>query len=573
MIRDYIQKILKDALSSQSWTGEIEIDRPPSLDMGDYASPIALKLSKQLKQSPLSIAEKLVKNIKDPQAFFSKVAVISPGFINFWLSDLFLYQFLSKSLQPDNQFKSTLYAQKKVMVEYTDPNPFKEFHIGHLFSNTVGEAIARMYEQLGAKVKRANYQGDIGMHVAKSIWGIQHELADTQQTISQVEKLPLSERSQFLGRSYTKGSRAFEENEQIKKEITEINRQIYAHNPSVMNIYEKGRSWSLEAFENIYKKLGTKFDLYYFESQVADQGIKLVQKHIDDSIFEKSNGAIVFNGKQYGLHTRVFINSLGLPTYEAKDLALAPKKYHDFPYDVSLIITGTEVKDYFKVILKTLELIDPKLGLRTKHITHGMVRLPSGKMSSRHGNIITGTALLSLVSDKISEHMKKNSRISSELFTSVCEAISVGAIKYSLLKTNIGKDVVFDLDESISFDGDSGPYIQYTASRCSSILSSLSISDLTFSKPSILEKEEKTLLRELSQFPSVLSRATEKLAPNYICSSLHSIAQLFNLFYHTHSVIHSDTDKKSFRIAVVKATEKILNTGLTVLGIQPVSSM
>jgi arginyl-tRNA synthetase len=216
------------------------------------------------------------------------------------------------------------------MVEYTDPNPFKEFHIGHLMSNSIGEAVARIIEANGAQIKRANWQGDVGMHIANAIWG-------------KMQKPELS-----WGEAYTYGAQKYEDN---KDEITGINKKIYERSDTeVNNLYDLGRKESLEKFEELYKKLGTKFDHYFFESKEGVEGKQIVEAHLEDGIFEKSDGAIIFPGEKYGLHTRVFINSNGLPTYEAKEMGLNKKKFEVEP-DLykSIIITGNEIKEYFKV--------------------------------------------------------------------------------------------------------------------------------------------------------------------------------------------------------------------------------
>ncbi|KKP37664.1 MAG: Arginine-tRNA ligase [Candidatus Roizmanbacteria bacterium GW2011_GWA2_32_13] len=459
------------------------IEHPANSDFGDYSTNVALTLTKHLKKNPLLIAEEIKDNFPKTE-FINKIDIIKPGFINFWISNDQLINRLDKIINNDFEFV-TSYKNKKVMVEYTDPNLFKEFHIGHLYSNIVGESLSCIFESLGATVKRANYQGDVGMHVAKAMWGMKQNMKAEKINLQDLEKLNISEKSKFMGRSYALGTKEYEENKNSKKEIIELNKKIYDLDPSIKDFYEQARIWSLEYFENIYRRLDTHFDYYFFEREVGITGLNFVKENLKKGIFEKSEGAIVFNGKKDGLHTRVFINSLGLPTYEAKDLGLAPAKYKKFPYDLSIIVVGNEVKEYFKVVLKALEKINPLLRKKTMNVFTGMVNLPEGKMSSRLGNVVTVEKLLDELYEKawqkIQETTKtklegeyayysKNSNVLPSKQSSTAEVVGVGAIKYALLKNGLGNNIEFNINESVNFDGNSGPYIQYTYVRCQSVL-------------------------------------------------------------------------------------------------------
>src|SRR3989338_3576784 len=249
------------------------------------------RIKNQKWKSPLELAQKIVNSIIHDSKFmihFDRVEAVKPGFINFYLSQEYLIAQLSlvsgKTLLRYVHETERSFAGRRIMVEFTDPNPFKEFHIGHLYSNTVGESVSRLLESLGAIVKRANYQGDVGMHVAKALYGLLpnskfiHSASSGQN--SKLEEKSLKERIKILGEAYAFGAKAYEEDEKAKREIEELNKKIYAKDEAVMPLYEKGRQWSLEYFETIYKRLGTKFDFYYFFSEVWNEGLKLVKKHL-----------------------------------------------------------------------------------------------------------------------------------------------------------------------------------------------------------------------------------------------------------------------------------------------------
>lgn len=560
MIREKIREFLIDRI--QEKFGDIEIpdfsvEVPENPEHGDYATNAALVLGKMHKKNPLEIAEALVTSLRENH-IFEKIEVALPGFINFRLAPEFISKKLKEGVDTE---KNPEWDSKKVAIEFTDPNPFKEFHIGHLYTNIVGETISRILEANGAIVKRINYQGDVGLHVAKAIWGMRKKLQITNDKLQNLEKKSLEERIRFMGESYVEGNRAYEENEEAKEEITSLNKKIFDLDPEIKDTYIEGRKWSLEYFERIYKRLGTKFDLYYFEREVGEIGRQIVEENID-KVFEKSDGAIIFNGEKYGLHRRVFINSDGLPTYEAKELGLAPTKYKDFPYDLSLIITGSEVVDYFKVLFAALNLIYPDLATKHKHIPHGMVRLPAGKMSSRTGEVIRAEDLLEEVKKKV---MERNAEVAEE--------VSIGAVKYSFLRVGIGKDIIFDVDTSLNIEGDSGPYLQYTYARFRSILRKIEKNNRKVSQTNMSPKERGLVLM-LLRFPEVIKDAADSFSPSAITTYLHNLAMLANDFYHTHPVIQeADEERRNFRIWLIGLLAQTLKKGLAVLGIDAPEKM
>ncbi|OHA63743.1 MAG: arginine--tRNA ligase [Candidatus Wildermuthbacteria bacterium RIFCSPHIGHO2_01_FULL_48_27b] len=579
MVREELEKIIQKALRDAGFEAreKISLEHPEKEDHGDYATPVALQLAKQLARNPREVSELIVSAIsKQQSAILDRVEVAGPGFINLYISKSYLLSELARVFKEGDDFgKSASLKGKKVMLEFTDPNPFKEFHIGHLYTNTVGESLSRMLQANGANAKRANYQGDVGMHVAKAIWGMKqlsHKMPKGSDS--------LSAKARWLGICYAAGVAGEDKG---KEELQRINKAVYEGSDKEINkLYKIGRKWSLEYFEAIYKRLGTKFDFYYFESEVGKVGVKLVQENLKKGVFEESEGAIIFPGEKYGLHNRVFINSQGLPTYEAKELGLAPTKYKDFRYDLSVVITGNEVSDYFKVLLAALKQINLELAGKTKHIGHGMVRLPEGKMSSRTGNVITAEELL--------EEVKKRARVIAESSGSeitdkekgkILEMVTVGAIKYAFLRVGIGKDLIFDFEKSLSLEGDSGPYLQYTYARCKSILrkaqkirSASWRTKFEIRNSAELAKEELAVLRWLYRFPEVVTEAAEKFSPNLICNFVFELAQRYNHFYSTYSVLQAETEEqKQFRLLLTFATAQVIKNSLNLLGIKAPGKM
>jgi len=560
MIQEKIKNLIKDALKNIGMESEeILFEHPLDLEMGDYSTNVAMVYAKQLKISPKDLAEKIVTKISSRQglAEIEKVEVAGAGFINFYLSRDFFTENVAEILkQKENFGKNDLLKGKKVMVEYTDPNPFKEFHIGHLMPNTIGESISRIIEASGAEVKRACYQGDVGLHVAKTVWAMKKE------------NIKLNDISiSVLGKMYAIGTKAYENEAEAKKEIKEINKKIYEKAPEVCEkYYLPGRKISLDYFETIYKRLGTKFDFYFFESETGVLGKDIVEKNVGE-VFEKSDGAIVFRGENFhpSLHTRVFMNKEGLPTYEAKELGLAKIKYSRYPYTNSIVITGNEVNDYFKVLLEAMEQIFPDLAEKTKHISHGMLRLPAGKMSSRMGDVITAESLLNDISEKVIEKVKETNR--GDMSDEFINQVAVSALKYSILKQTIGGDIIFDFDKSISFEGDSGPYLQYSYARARSILEKAKAEGIV---PSFIDIPEEIFEIEklIYRFPEIVLHSAEEYEPHHIANYLIELARAFNTFYGNIKIIDKDDITSAYKITLTEAFSIVIKNGLNLLGIQ-----
>ena len=516
---------------------------------------------KSLKKKPGKIAEEFVEKLKeksllrDGEAILrgSKIEKAGPGFINFYISD----EVIQENIKAPTFVNDFLKGQK-ILLEFTDPNPFKQFHIGHLMSNTIGESISRIFEKNGAEVKRLCYQGDIGLHVAKAIWGIAQ-----QKDFFPADQDSLEDKAKFLGDAYAYGSTQYEEAEEIKNEIQELNKTLFENknvDVELQTYYAKGRKWSLEYFDKMYALLGTNFDKFYLETEVAPIGLEVIEKN-KETLFKESEGAIIYDGEKEGLHTRVFVNSKGVPTYETKDLGLLLQKEKDFDYDQSIIITANEQNQYFQVVFSAMSKINSNITNKTTQIGHGMLRLPGGKMGSRTGNVITASELIGKVEGLVEEKIKDRD-INSDEKEDIKEVISIGALKYSILKQAIGKDIIYDFDKAISFEGDSGPYLQYAFTRCKSIL------EKTENREQRTESWKTTdLERLLIQYKDVLEQALEDLAPQLIVTYLTKLASEFNSFYASEKILDDSDPNSGYKVQITKAVQDTLKEGLDVLGI------
>jgi len=429
-------------------------------------------------------------------------------------------------------------------------------------SNAIGESLARLIGNQGAKIRRMCYQGDVGLHVAKAMWEIEKRGELPSRLVS------LEKRIEFIGSCYVEGSKAYENNPDAKLEIEALNRKIFeGKDKKLMKVYKRARRWSLDHFKNIFEKLGTKFNYYILESEVVHDGLAIVNEFLEKGVFEKSEGAIVFKGEKYdtSLHTRVFINSQGLPTYEAKELGLNTKKWRRMAPDRSIILTATEQSDYFRVVLKALELVEPQAFKVTEHISHGMLRFADGKMSSRSGNIITGESLIDDVEAMVFEKLKDRDMKDSDKKKSA-RIIAVAAIKYSILRQVISSDIIFDFEKSISFEGDSGPYLLYTAVRAKSVLTKAKKEGI---KGSISKTISVTALEKLlARFPETAERAALEKAPHLLATYLTDTSSAFNAWYANNVIVKKGDPESPHRVAITAAARIVLENGLNLLGMK-----
>lgn len=558
MIKDKLIALL-ESLVDKTDTDLVEVFYVNNSLFGDFTTNLAMKLAAKISKSPIEIAKNLEKEFPKTN-FVERVEVVKPGYLNFFVKEQILLKNLDKIVKDKKKFgQGSLYKGKKIMVEFAHPNPFKIMHIGHLRNIILGESLVRLLENQGARVIRTNYQGDVGMHVAKCVWAM------TKVPIGSYPK-GIDERVAYLGQCYSEGAMVFEKDERAKSEIVDINQKIYEKKDKyIMELCQLGVSWSLVKFREIYKRLDTYFDKEYFESEVLDLGMKFVKQALDKGILVKSKGAVVFKGQEYGLDTRVFLNKQGFLTYEGKELGLAWREFTDFgKLDLCIHNVAVEQLSFFKVTFKVQSLLNPKLYKdKQYHNAYEFVGLKSGKMSSRKGDVVSSEEILNEANKKIKAIVIKNK---SDLSPLEIDLIAVGAVKYAYLKMSPFKYLAFDLDSSVSFSGDSGPYLQYTYARGLSILSKNDNSKKL--KPTAINNEELIILKKLIQFELIVRDAIVNYSPNYIATYLNDLAKLFNNYYSKHQILGNE-----FRLKLTTGVCQVIENGLYLLGIKTIEKM
>jgi arginyl-tRNA synthetase len=537
--------------------------------MGDLAFG-CFALAKEWGKTPNEIASELESKVKSQKSkVILEVKAFGP-YVNFFLNKDEVAKLVLEGIAADEAYgQLDIGIEKQILVEFACPNPMKAFHLGHLRNLVTGESVVRLFENAGYDVVRTNYQGDVGRHIAMSLWGI-YEWMDEFEGM---KEQPVKERVEFLGRAYAHGAAAFEASEEKKAAVLAFNKKVYEHDPEIEAVYTLARQWSLEYFDTIYASLDSRFDRFYFESETFERGREIALEALDKGIFKKSDGAVIYEAEKYGLHNRVFLNSQGFPTYEAKDLALAEMHFDEFP-DASEVVhvVGKDQTEYFKVVFKAIDELGIADISKEFHLVGGYLQLKGDKkMSSRKGNIVTGDALIELVREQVSEAMKENQVDNA---VDILQKVTTAALKYSLLKADITKDVAFDLEESISTSGNSGPYLLYIVARINSILKKVGdiSTDIDWSELDVLA-EEHALVMKLATYPEITREATEQRDTSIIAKYLFDLAQTFNSFYAVASVADSEGSIQAFRVQLIEQVRDIMTRGLWILGIETVEEM
>ena len=562
-MKEVIREAINDVLEELGFSGaDFSVEHPTELSHGDYATNVAMAVANKAGQNPRQLADTIVGKLEGQIEYVDKIDVAGPGFINFHLSrDFFTKESLRVVEESEDWGKNNLYKDKFALIEYTSPNLFKPLHIGNLVGNIIGESLTRLYEFAGATVKRLNYPSDIGLTVAKGVWGLRATGGDPSDINA-------------LGEAYRFGNEAYESGDERKDEIVAVNKALYEDSDEVLSsLRERGIATSRASLNGLLKKLGTNFDAEIYESEAGPVGTKIVREHISDGIFKESDGAVIFQGEDYGLHTRVFLNSKGLPTYEAKDLGnftLKSEKYPD--WTDSLVITGGEQTEYFKVVIAAIRrLFEVGEEKSIEHIGTGFLTLTTGKMSSRKGNVLTGESLFAEMEEAARER-SSDTRVDD--LTTLSEAIAVAALKYQILRQKVGSNIVFDKAQALSFEGDSGPYLQYTHARINSVLdkargAGVSAEVKAENVPPQAYEVEKILYR----FPEVVEEAFEAREPHQVATFLTELASSFNSFYANEKIADTSDPYSPYKCLLASAVKQTIKNGLWLLAIKAPEKM
>jgi len=530
---------------------EIEklLETPPENMKSDLALPCFL-LAKKLKKDPKVISREIAEKI-EPTSFLRGVESIGP-YVNFYADWSILGNLLLKQIIKEKDKYGVLKERGSLLIDTFQPNPFKSVHIGHVRNGVIGESIRRILEFSGKNVKSVSYTGDVGTHVAKWIWYFKNFYKG---------KIPKKNFSKWAGDIYAKAARKVEEKPEYKEQVDELNRKIDARDKNIIKEWKKLKNICYDDIWRIQKELGIRLEAHYPESECEKIGKELVLKFLKQGKVKKSEGAIVINLEKYNLGIFLLLKSDGTALYSTKDMGLLQHK-KKFKFDRLLYVVGSEQDLYFKQLFKAFDILGLMKEEKNVHISYGLVTLKEGKMASRLGNVIVYEDLKYETLKKVKEIMNDRKMSSKE---KVAMDVALGAIKFSMLNMDNVKQIKFDWDQALDFQGKSGPYVQYTHARACSILEKERLKK--FDTKNLKEKQEIQLLKKLLEFPESVHNAARDYRPLTMVNYVYEIATMFNEFYQSIPVLKADEETKQARLALVKSVQIALRNGLFLLGI------
>jgi len=553
------------SLSLKEIESVIEIP-PPNISFS-YAFPV-YRLSKIEKKNPKEIAQELASNLSLPD-YLEKIEAIGP-YLNFKIKSSLVLEniFILKSDYGKIYEISKKSKDKplRIVIEYPAPNTNKPLHFGHVRNMLIGRTTANLLRYKNHSVFEVNMNNDRGIHICKSMFAYKRLGED---------KEPDKKSDHFVGDFYVKYNEMEQNDESLIRDVQELLRLWEAEDPETRALWEKMNKWAFEGFKETYKKLEITFEKEYFESNYYKKGKSIILENLEKGIFEKTdNGAVLANLKEiYNLPNKILLRGDGTSLYITSDLYLAYLKKIDFNYDKSIYVVGNEQDLYFKQLFAVLDMI----GFREDkyHLSYGMISLPEGKMKSREGTIVdaddTIEEMLNLAFREID---KRYPDLTEEEKKFRANLIGMSALRFFILKFNPKSEFVFNPKQSISFEGETGPYIQYCYARIESIISKSSENiDLDINWDLLNHETEKNLIKQLNYLPEVIDQATQKYSIHLIPQYLLTLCQIFNSFYSLCPVISDDKQLEKARLLLIKCVQINIKIGLAILGIDTLDKM
>ncbi|MFH1564719.1 MAG: arginine--tRNA ligase [bacterium] len=568
--KEYILKKIKDLfpdLDVKSLEDLFEI--PREIKMGDLAFPCFV-LAKNLKKNPLEIAKEVASNISKDDVIL-KVEAIGP-YVNFFFQPKYIFQTVCKEiLKQKNKYGCSNFGKdQKILVEYSGPNTNKPLHLGHARNNILGMAVSNVLETAGYKVVKANLINDRGVHINKSM------LAYQKWGFGKTYQSENKKSDYFVGEYYVLYDQMKKECPEIEDEIKVMLKKWEDGDKNILSLWKKMRKWAIDGMNETYKRMGTKFDVVYYESDTYLEGKEIVKQGLKDKIFKKEKtGEITIDLTEQGLDKKILLRSDGTALYITQDIATSKRKFDEHHPDKAIWVVCNEQDYHFNVLFEVLEKLKIVEKKNLFHLSYGEVKLTTGRMKSREGIVVDVDNLMDELHEMAKAEIKKrDDKIEDGELERRAEIISQSALKYYLIKSNPKKDITFNPQESISFDGNTGPYIQYAYARIQSIINKKKITAKDGVFGLLGNLEERVLVNLLAEFPQVVRASALEYNPADIANFVYELAQGFNRFYHGHSVLSADSeDLIQARLKLILAVGIVLKNGLGLLGIDVVEKM
>lgn len=550
-----------DSLTHEEIEKLIEI--PPSYDMGDFAFPV-FKLTKEYKKAPNIIAKELENKLAD-SVKFEKIEAVGP-YLNFFINkEKLAFEVLNEIREKKEKYGSTDIGKgRKVIVEFSSPNIAKPFHIGHIRSTVIGNSLSKIYKFLGFDVVTINHLGDYGTQFGMLIsaykrWG-------DKETI---EKDPIRE----LLKLYVRFNTEAENNPELMDEARQWFKKLEDKDEEALNLWQWIRDISLKEFNKVYDLLNIKFDSYAGESFYSDKMPAVVEEMKEKGLLKESEGALIVDLEPYGMPPALIMKKDGSTLYTTRDIAAAIYRKEHYDFYKNIYVVASQQNLHFKAWIKILELMGYEWANDCIHVPFGMVSLEEGTLSTRKGRVVFLEDVLNTAIEKTKEVIEeRNPNLPNK--EEVAKQVGIGAVVFQELFNQRIKDYTFSWERTLSFEGETGPYVQYTHARANSLLEKggydesyeISYKDLT-------KEEETNILRNLYGFPEVIIDSMEKNEPYFITRHILELAKLFNKYYNSTSIIVEDEKLKQTRLSLVYAVKTVIKTGLSLLGIEAPNKM
>ena len=541
----------------------------PSKEAGDLAFPMFL-ISKEAKTNPAMAAKALEVALTDMPLFVLKKSAMGP-YLNFFFDFNQIAQELVPAIISEKYFEQKLSENMpKTMIEYSQPNTHKELHVGHMRNLCYGDALIRLHRYAGIEIVSSTFLGDVGTHVAKCLWYMKfHNKGE----------IPKERKGAWLGSMYSTAHNKLEEEKGTDKEaenreqLTAILKQLEQKSGEFYELWKVTREWSIELMSEVYEWANVQFDVWYSESEVDSASVKLAREYFDKGVFIEDKGCVGVDLGPYKLGFCMLLKTDGNGLYATKDIELARRKFQDYQIEKSLYVVDKRQEHHFKQVFKVLELMGFENAKKCQHLQYDFVELPDGAMSSRKGNIIPLQSLIANMVKMIKEQYLARyvNEWSEEEIEKTAQIVAKGAIKYGMNRIDPAKKIVFDMQEWLKLDGESGPYIQYAFARINSMVNKLGAPKSQEMK--VEAQQEKELISTLMNFHHVVQQSTEQYKPSILTAYLYDLSRAYNGFYAECPVGTSAEPTRSSRLMLSKATATILRRGLSLLGIEAPEKM
>lgn len=557
----------------------------------EFAGDITLvvfPLAKTIKKAPDVLAQEVGNYLLQNSGIVKTFNVIK-GFLNLEIGDAFWVNFLVEYATDPAKNGYRVSDPQNVMVEFSSPNTNKPLHLGHIRNNLIGNAISQMLQAAGHRIIKVNLVNDRGIHICKSMiaWQIfgdgitpqsagikgDHLVGDYYVRFDQEYKRQIDELvKQGVPLEEAKKSAP------IMLEAQEMLRKWEAGDPEIIALWKRMNGWVYEGFEETYRQLGIQFDRIYYESETYMLGKTLVLDALQRGIFyRKTDGSVWADLTDYGLDHKVLLRADGTSVYMTQDIGTAHQRFSEYPIDKHIYVVGNEQNYHFQALVAVLKKMGFAWADKIIHLSYGMVELPEGKMKSREGTVVDADDLIDNMIEtarQISEQQGKLEGLSDEEKNAIIRTVGMGALKYFILRVDPKKNMVFDPKESIDFNGNTGPFVQYSHARIHSVLRkakelNLSVRPIQVEKIGTLDEKEKELIQLLYEFRSVLAQAVDELSPAVMANYCYELAKAFNQFYHELPILkETDEERRQFRLTLSAATAKVLKYAMNLLGIE-----